>query len=586
MSQPYQLLPKTEATIGEEWLAVGLAHQLAGRYAEAEQSYGQGLRVDPNCAPLMNNIGVMAAQQGNVLLALQRLERATLFTDDKHAVTVLFNYALALLQAERPDDGVKAIEQALARVITSDESAAGCLTAKGMLLTGVGRADLAVAAYDEALKKNPQHPLAAYNACFARTLTATTPAENHAARKFFHQTHAWTGTKRPHDNEKTLDRPLRVGYVGGDFKMHSAAFIFGGVVCSHDKKAVEPYCFMSMPHDPAADAMTKKFMDSATWRDISNKTDDEAEAMIRADKIDILVDLAGHTGGNRLPLFTRKPAPVQAHAWGFAHGTGCPEIDYFMACEVSVPRAEREHYAEKVWDLPSIVGFFPPAYGHSGVSPPPVTRDGVFTFGVFGRFEKFSPRSLETWHKIMLRVPESRLILKDATMARPYAVRRVREVMHDIDPKRLLFMVACSHPDQMLTYQTADLALDTFPHGGGTTGLEMLYMGVPVLTLYNGQPGGRTTSVALRAIKRDGWIAESPDDYVAKAVKLATDGRAQLAKARKTLRQDLLDSPVCGESYTRAVEEAYRRMWWRYCGHDAVDSRDAAGEARAAGGGG
>ena len=598
MTQPYHLLPRVGSSLAEEWLDVGLNHHVAGRYAEAEQAYLKGLRVDPNNVRILTNLGVMAAQRfgtvvnlklGDVAMSLpqeqmtrslQYLERATLFEGDDACMSVVWHdYALALLETEHADEALTAIERSIKH---GEGAASQC--ARGMILTSLGRAAEAVEAYDRSLELEPAQALASYNALFVRTLKETAPEDNHAARKRWHETHRWKGEKRPHANDRTPDRPLRVGYVGGDFKMHSAAFIFGTVVLNHDRAVVEPYCYMSMTPDAAADGYTKRFAEGTTFRDISAKSDDEAEAMIRADQIDVLVDLAGHTGGNRLPLFTRKPAPVQVHAWGFAHGSGCPEIDWFIADPYAVPEEERKHFAEKIWDLPAIVGFTPPDYGQPGVSPPPVSRDGVFTFGVFGRFEKHSPQSLEAWHKILLRTPGSRLLIKDAMMRRPYVVRRVREVMHDVDPKRILFAQDTSHPEQMLAYQGVDLVLDTFPHTGGVTSLEILHMGVPVVTLYNGQVGGRTTAVALKAIGRKSWIATTIDEYVRKAVKLAEE-RAEVAKARQTLRAELAASPLSGERYARAAESAYRQMWWRYCGHDADHSRNAGRAARGSGAG-
>ena len=583
MTQQYNLLPRAGPSLAEEWLEIGLNHHCAGRMAEAEQAYLKGLRLDPACVRIMTNLGVLTAQlvdaivtvktdtmifalpQGQMLTALQYFERAVLFDDTDQVLSVTwYDYALALLDAGRVDEALPAIEQSLKR----GESAAA-LCAKAMILTSLARAAEAIEVYDRALEIDPKHPQSSYNAMFVRTLKNTTPEDNHAARRRWHDNHRWTGERKPHDNDKTPDRPLRVGYVGGDFKMHSAAYIFGAVIFHHDRKIIEPYCYMTMA--PGDDATTRKFMAASTWRDISAKNDDEAEAMIRADKIDILVELSGHTGGNRLPLFTRKPAPVQCHGWGFAHGTGCPEIDYFLADLYAVPQDERIHYSEKIWDLPAIVGYDPPAdYGQSGTSLPPSAR-GVFTFGVFGRFEKYSPQALEAWHKIMLRTPGSRLLVKDAAMRKPHVIRRIREVLHDIDQKRILFMQDSSHLEQMLAYQGVDLVLDTFPHTGGVTSLEMLYMGVPVVTLYNGQPGGRTTSVALRAMGRQGWIAKSIDEYVKKAVKLAEE-RGEVAKARGALRDELLKSPLC-DGYAGSVEQAYRMMWWRYCGHDVADSR-------------
>jgi len=558
MTQPYHLLPRTGSSMAEEWLDIGLNHQLGNKFDEAEQAYSKGLRVDPNNGPILGNMGVMAAQRGNFLVAIQRLERALLF--DEANATTWYNYALMLLEAERADEALTAIKKSIDLIESAD-----ALTAKGMILTSLAKAAEATDCYDRALNKNPAHPMASFNAMFVRTLKNTTPADNYSARKQWHNNHAWKGEKKPHANERTPDRNLRIGYVGGDFKMHSAAFIFGKVILHHDRSVYDPYCYMTMPFS-AEDQQTKRFIEKTNWRDISVKNDDEAEAMIRDDKIDILVDLSGHTGGNRLSLFTHKPAPVQIHAWGFAHGSGCPEIDYFFADPYSVPADEREFFAEKIWDLSCVVAYEPPGYNHSSTSPPPVCKDGIFTFGVFGRFEKYSPQSLEAWHKILLRTPNSRLIVKDLMMRRPFAIKRIREVMHDVDPKRILFMQDCSHPEQFLMYQNVDLVLDTFPHTGGVTALEILYMGVPVVTLYNGQVGGRTTATALHIMGRDNWVASSIDDYVRKAVKLA-DERLELGKARTELRDQLLKSPLCGD-YVSEVEQAYRSMWWRYCGHE------------------
>jgi predicted O-linked N-acetylglucosamine transferase (SPINDLY family) len=480
-----------------------------------------------------------------------------------------------LLEAERTDEALAAINQSIALIESAD-----ALCAKGMILTAYGKAAEACEAYEKALAKPFDPPystreMVGFNSVFVRTLKNTTPEENCNARKKWHERWSYKGEKKPHANDRVPDRKLRIGYVGGDFKMHSAAFIFGKVILHHDRNAYDPYCYMTMQVS-AEDGQTKSFMEKTNWRDISAKNDDEAEAMIRADGIDILVDLSGHTGGNRLPLFTRKPAPVQAHGWGFAHGSGCPEIDYFFADPYSVPEEERKFFAEKIWDLSCIVAYEPPNYNHSGTSPAPVSRDGTFTFGVFGRFEKYSPQSIEAWHKILLRTPNSRLIVKDLGMRRPFAIKRFREVMHDVDPKRILFMQDCSHPEQFLVYQNADLVLDTFPHTGGVTALEILYMGVPVVTLYNGQVGGRTTATALRLMGRTGWVANSINGYVELAVRLAAE-RAELGKARTELRDQFLKSPLCGD-YVKEVENAYRSMWWRYCGHET--KQDELKEAR------
>jgi predicted O-linked N-acetylglucosamine transferase (SPINDLY family) len=324
-----------------------------------------------------------------------------------------------------------------------------------------------------------------------------------------------------------------------------------------------PYFYSCLPIDPNADPFTKLFMDAAQdrWRDIKDKNDEQAEAIIREDKIDILVDLAGHTNGGRLSLFTRKPAPVQVTAWGFAHGTGCPEIDYFFADPVSVTEDERKDFAEKVYDLPCVVSYEELAYGFPENSNMPFAQNGFITFGSCARYEKLSAECLKVLAEIMRAVPDAVLRLKDQAYKRPYSIKRVMEAMPDIDPNRMHFLIGTDHREHMLAYRAADIALDPFPHGGGVVSLEQLYMGVPIITLRGSQPSGRNTASVLTAIGRSEWIAEDEMQYVGIAVKLADDVKT-LRAARKTLRKELLDSPVV-KGYRESVEKAYQDIWQR-----------------------
>jgi len=349
--------------------------------------------------------------------------------------------------------------------------------------------------------------------------------------------------------------------------------IFGNVVLHHDPKNVEMYLYSTLPVDPKADLMSKRFMDAAgavdppsfiygRWRDISRMTDEDADILIRDDKIDILVDLSGHTNGGRLTLFTRKPAPIQVTAWGFAHGTGCPEIDYFFADPVTVPEDERQHFAETIFDLPSVITYEPPPYEFKDSGTIPFQRNGYVTFGSSARYEKLSEKCLDTFAKIMRRVPDSRLRLKDNAYRRPYAIRRVMEAMGAIDPTRFDFMIGTNHNEHMLEYRNCDVSLDPFPHGGGIVALEQLYMGTPLVTLRGTQPSGRSGASILTAMGRKGWIADNLDQYIDIAVALANDPK-QLRDARKTLHDDLMNSPVI-KGYREAVEVAYVKMWQQF----------------------
>lgn len=204
----------------------------------------------------------------------------------------------------------------------------------------------------------------------------------------------------------------------------------------------------------------------------------------------------------------------------------------------------------------------PEEYNLKGISTLPYFKNDYITFGCYSRYEKLSSSCLNAMCKILHQVPESRLQFKDNAFKRPHAIKRVLEHMTGIDPKRLYFSLATAHPEHLQANQQADLILDPFPHSGGVVCVEQLYMGLPIVTLYGSHAGGRTTSSVLASMNRHDWIAMDQDKYVEKAVALAND-IPQLKACRKTLRQDLLDSPVV-KDYPKAVETAYRTIFERW----------------------
>ena len=557
MTQPYIIVPPQGSDQADEWMKLGVEKHSQGQLPDAQRYYNQALRLDPRHALATQNLAIVFAQSNMLNEALLTIERAAML-DGVHGV-IQMNWALLALEAEHIDMALKTAKHGVA-IAPNVETR----MALAMVLATAGNPEQAVPLYNEILKDKPDHPAAGPNSCFVQTLTNATPAELRAQRDKWYAANAYKGERKPHPNDKTQERKLRIGYVSGDFKCHSAAMIFASVVLKHSQD-FELYLYSSLAVDPVADAKTKQFKDAAgaRWRDISTLDDEKADAMIRADKIDILVDLAGHTNGGRLVLFTRKPAPIQVTAWGFAHGTGCPEIDYFLADPVAVKEDERSHYAEKIVDLPCIVTYESPVYDISGKSALPYHKNGCITFGSYARYEKLSDACLAAFGEIMRRVPDARLELKDHGFRRPYSIRRVQAAMPDIAPERLLFSIGTSHQEHLQTYQQADIILDPFPHVGGVVGMEQLYMGVPIITLYGTQPAGRTTSSILTVMGHPEWIARTHAEYVERAVALAGD-IPTLTKVRKTLRQELLDSPVV-KDYVVAVEKAYRNMWLKWC---------------------
>ncbi len=506
-----------------------------------------------------HNLAIVFAQANMVNEGLLTIERAAMMDGDHACIKT--TWALMALEAEHVD---KALEASKAAVEQAPKDIAA-LWAYAMALTSAGMPDRAMPLYNKIIDLEPTHPAAAMNACFVSTLSGASAEDMLKQRQRWWTISHYTGKKEQYRNNRDPNRTIRIGYVGGDYKRHSAAFIFAHVLLHHTD-AVEMYLYSTLPVDPAADPMTKKFMDASgtRWRDITTVSDEDADRMIRNDKIDILVDLAAHTNGGRLSLFTRKPAPVQVTAWGFAHGTGLPEIDYFFADPVAVPPEDRPHFAEKIVDLPCIVTMEEPTeYNLKGTSMAPFKRNGFITFGNYARFEKMSDECLKTFGEIMRRVPDAKMEFKDSAYRRPYSIRRVMSLMEGVTNDRLLFSLNTTHPDHMLAYQQADICLDPFGHGGGVVSLEQIYMGVPLITMRGPSTSGRSASSVLTAMGRTDWIAKTPEEYVAKAVEWA-DKPKELAEARKTLRDELMNSPVV-VGYVAAVEAKYHEFWQEYC---------------------
>jgi len=565
VAQPYVIIQTNGSDQADEWIRLGVEAQVAGKFADAERHYRHALRLDPRSAVATQNLAITFAQLGNTHEGILAIERATIF-DDSHAV-IQVNRAFMNLEADRIEEALAAAKYAVS--ISKDDDIYGYINSRlalAMISATAGYPENAVPLYRDILAKDPKHPIANANCAFVQTLTSATPVELLAQRKLWYENNRYPGPKQAHANDKTPDRPIKVGYVGGDFKRHSASMIFGSVVLNHDKGDVVTYLYSTLPVDPKLDSVTQQFQTAVgeNWRDISALSDEAADELIRKDGIDILVDLAAHTNGGRLTLFTRKPAPIQVTAWGFAHGTGVPDIDVFLADPIAVREDERRYYAERVVDLPCIVSYQPPVeYNIKGTSAMPYFQNDYITFGSMARYEKLSDACLAAIVEIMKRVPNSRVHFKDHSLRRPYAIKRIVQAMKEIDKSRLMFSISTSHPDHLQCIQSCDLMLDTWPHGGGVVTLEALWMGVPICTLNGTQPSCRTASSVLTLMGHADWIAITPDDYVKVAVKMAND-IAMLNKARRTLRQELLDSPIV-KGYREATEAVYRKLWKEYC---------------------
>jgi len=532
------------------------------RLDEAVESCCRALELNPDFAEAYNNLGIAQHDLGQFEAAAASCRRALEIKPDFAEAHYNFGYALHALG--RLEEAMSSYRQAL-KLAPDFAKAHNNL---GNALQSVGQLDSAVASYRRALEIKPAYADAHSNLIFALDLVADADkSATFGERLKWDAAHATPLWQEPsHSNDPTPARRLRVGYVSADFREHSAARVFGGMLTRYDRSQFEVFAYSN--HKGKDDRFTELFRQNVTvWRSIAGLSDEAAADLVREDQVDILVDLSGHTAGNRLLVFARKPAPIQITAWGYATGTGMRAMDVFFTDPVMVPPQEKQYFSEALRYLPSVVGSFSPD-PYPAVNELPALSEGIVTFGSLNRLEKVSEGAYGAWSEVLLAVPRSRLILKAPDLSEP----TVRETVTGhflkagVAAERIILQGKTTWHEHMRAYHQIDIALDPFPHGGGVTALEGLMMGVPVVTLRWPTVVGRLSASIMTTLGLPDWIAESREEYVSLAVKKATDLES-LAGLRRRLRI-IFAASVIGdqEAYARVVEQEYRQLWLQWCG--------------------
>ena len=369
---------------------------------------------------------------------------------------------------------------------------------------------------------------------------------------------------QPHANAPDPDRPLRIGYVSADFRRHAMAYFVEPFLARHHRGAWGVYCYSNCARP---DDVTRHLRELAhEWRDIAALSDEAAARMIREDGIDILVDLSGHTGGNRLLLFARRPAPIQMTWLGYLGGTGMAAMDYRISDRYADPEDEADdQYREQLLRLPHSKWCYLPPAGMPACNALPAQSRGYVTFGSFSNFPRISNETLRTWAQLLGRLPGARLRMIGApggeSLDRMLEIFDAAGVYADrLDLVGRLPLDAC-----LQQYLEIDIALDPFPCNGGTTTCESLWMGVPVVSR-SGRSGASRSGISLLAnAGLAHLVARSREEYVDIALGLATDLPA-LAQLRATLRERLRASPLLDAAgFTRDLEALYRDAWRSWC---------------------
>ncbi len=542
-----------QALAGKGMAGVNLRH-----FDAALAHFDAALAIDPNAAEVL-------AHRGRLHILTRQLAKADADFDAALAISP----ELASAWRGKAQVAILAgnVAQAVAacnKVLAQDPNCGLTMLLLGNCYTKQGEIDAALACFDRSLAQKPDSLEAITKKIFTLDFIDADFAAHQAVRRSW-----WNvvSAKVPRIAlpPRSLDpqRRIVVGYVSADFRDHSALLTFKPLLRHRDPARFEIVCYSC---SPVQDAVTDECRSLADrWVDAWQLSDRELAERIQADRVDILVDLSGHTDGNRLGVFAAKPAPIQATGWGHVTGTGLATMDYLFADPVLIPEAARHLFAEKVYDLPCLITLEPPQQLSS--SPLPMIRNGHITFGVFNRIDKISDGAVALWSRVLQAVPGSIILVKHGTLSDPLVRDSLigRFAAHGVAVDRIRCLGATSREQHLAAFAEVDISLDPFPQNGGVSTWESLYAGVPVIAKLGASCAARAGGAIVKAVGLAEWVAEDDDGYVAIAVKYAS--RPDEVAALRARLPTLLAQSEAGDAarYVRRVEEGYRRFWRDYC---------------------
>jgi len=564
------------------------------RHLEALAIQDKVLEITPDCfGALVDRSGTLV-KLGRPREALSSLDLALLLNPDSFAV--LYCRATALLDLKRPEEALATCDRALVlqpdsveanmnrsaalialnrhaealagydRMLTLRPEAPDILRNRGAALHDLGRHQEAIDSWDRALAVVPEDAIIHSGKIVVMEYVAGDGfLEHQQERRRYFEAHAsrFASQATTATRDRDPSRRLVLGYVSADFKNHATASIFLPILQRHSKADFQVNCYSGVLSEDDWTLRCKECAD--VWRQTTSLSDEALDAQIREDGVDILIDLSGHTVGNRMLVFARKPAPIQVSGWGHGGGTGLPTVDYLFADPVAIPVSARPGFAEEIYDLPCHITFEAPGYTPPLVDLPALSR-GSITFGCLNRYPKVTPAVERLWARILAAVPDARLLLKSGMFDDPKSRMKVLDAFAQLGvaQNRIELRGSTSRKDHMAAFGDVDITLDPFPQNGGISTLESLWMGTPVIAKLGNALGSRASGAILHALGLGDWVAQDDEGYLGVAVRKAADIGA-LAQFRSSIRSQIMASPAGNpDLYTRAVELAYRTMWTRW----------------------
>ena len=541
-------------------MCLGLSLDALGRNTEAEKLLKLAVSLDPKCAEGLVNLGAHYGKRGRIEEAIKHYRRALELQPDYPQAWSGLGTVLHL--AGRCGEAVSCHSRAL-QLDPRDRMAH---FGRGQSLQALNRIDEALADFDTHLSLRPEHHearsfrlfLLNYRDDLAREAVF---AEHRAYGRAVEEDPGCRAGEPSFTQTPDPDRPIRLAFLSPDMRGHSVSYFLEPLLRNLDRRQFEVILY----HDHfSVDSVSERLRAGASvWRQLCGQADSVAEEAIRSDRPDVLFDLAGHTGFNRLELFARRLAPVQITYLGYPNTTGLAAMDYRFTDAVADPPGDSDGLSVErlVRFAPTAWSYLPPA---DAPDPVRLSDAGAVTFGSFNVLSKASARTLGLWRDVLEAVPGSRLVLKSSGMDPEYWKERLAGAGIPVERVELLPM-APGVTEHLARYGLLDIALDCFPYHGTTTTCEALWMGVPVVTLAGDRHSSRVGASLLSAVGHPEWIASKPSDYIRIAADLAADAR-RLRALRTGLREEMMRSPILDHgTHARLFGEAIRSCWAAWC---------------------
>ncbi|MEQ8525906.1 FkbM family methyltransferase [Gracilimonas sp.] len=576
----------------DAWMFMGKLYWDQALLNKAIQCYTIANKLDPKNYLIAYNIGQIYADQGDYKKALE-LYDITLQMEPK-----LIDAGIKKAQIYQSIGEHERAEEAIQKVLEIDSENLLALSVLSLLYRAMGRYSEAIELNERLLDRYPNdgNVRVNYALCLVETGQYDEAEKNYrralkdapetqqslsnylmgihynpkrTKEEIFEAHSLWDQYYAPEERpvrpvpaNKDKDKKLRVGFISGGFKKHPVGWMITSALEELLEDEIATYIYTT---DTYHDSLTKRIREaSAKWTSVVGYSDEVVAQIIKDDEIDILVELSGHSSGNRLKTVALEPAPITIK-WvgGLFNTSGLQSMDYLLTDAKESPEGEEPFYTEKLVRMPDdYVCYTLPNYDIE-VAEAPVTQNGYITFGCFNNPTKINTELLSKWAEILKQVPASRLFLKskqyDTELVRERITQHLAE--RDIEEDRVIFEGYSLHNELLECYNKIDIALDPWPYSGGLTTIEALWMGVPVITNSGPTFAGRHSTSHLTNAGFPEWVTDNWEDYIQKAVSLAGDVD-QLSKLRAELRGRLLSSPVCdAQRFARNLADAFRKMW-------------------------